>query len=166
MTDLLERLKARTLPAKEARRDPIYNVPALWFCKPDGDIVQLQGDAHNARYYEKKGYTILREEEVQEWLSDIRPDRVKDQRRKAQLVNQLRRLAEKNPGIELALEDDQTVEELEAMYTEMAQATGAPTRLISRPHEREESDDSPRGIETGHNRDAFERMLKAGKKAA
>ena len=42
----------------------------MWFMKPDGDVVKLQGDPGNRAYYEDKGFVPLTPDEVQAWERD------------------------------------------------------------------------------------------------
>lgn len=128
---LKERLLQKTGPIRTARRGPIYNHPPKWYCKPDGDVVLLPGDPQNRAYYEDKGYYCLREHEVDEWLAKMRPEVIKEQRRRASIVTALRRIAAKNPTVEvLADVEIMTTEELEDLLKQVGEAVGAPVKVI------------------------------------
>jgi hypothetical protein len=130
-SDLLERLKARTSPVRQAKRGPQYNHPYLWYCKPDGDVVLLQGDPPNRAYYEDKGYTVLRPEERAEWEAELRPLVVAAQQDKAELINVIRQIGSKHPGVQMVPDlDELELDELRALLDELGQATGAPVKVI------------------------------------
>jgi hypothetical protein len=132
--DLLERLKARTSAARQPGRGPVYNHPPLWYAKPDGDVVRLQGDPQNRAYYEDKGYAVLRPDEVTEWERVVRPRVVAEQRRAAGLITAIRRVVAKNPMVEVL--DDlnaASVPELEGILAELGGASSGVT-VIGRRH--------------------------------
>lgn len=140
MVDLLERLKDRALPkVATPKRGQNYNYGQLWYMRTDGEIVQLQGDPQNRAYYEDKGYVVLRQEsgipgvlsEAQEWEQLERPKVIAHQRRKAAVINTIRRIEGRNPGIETTADFDiMTLEECEDMLKRVGEATGQATRVI------------------------------------
>jgi len=59
----IDRLLEQTAPAAEQpKRGVNYNYPKRWFLKPDGMVVQLQGDPQNRAYYADKGFHEMREQ--------------------------------------------------------------------------------------------------------
>lgn len=135
-TPLLERLRQRTAPglATQARRAKLYNHPKLWYAKPDGDVVLLQGDPQNRAYYEDKGYTVLRPDEVQEWTQSVRPQVLAEQQRKARLVMAVRRLSEKHPSVDVVADMDiMTIDELETLLQTLAAAVGEKAVVVQGP---------------------------------
>lgn len=171
---LLERLRERTSRAGPSNvpRGPIYNVPDAWYCRPDGDIVKLQGDPWNRAYYEDLGFAYLRADEAREWERDIRPQVIQQQRHRAALINTIRRLGRKKPELDAMVEDtvrdDTTTEELEKILQEIGEATNTPIGPILRREERASdvrtgSDDEPsfRGVEVAAG-ELFEKKIARG----
>lgn len=152
-TSLQERLQARTGPIRQAKRGPVYNHPMMWYAKPDGEIVKLQGDPSNRAYYEDKGYTLLRAAEVREWEKDIRPGVLDGQRRTASLIEAIRRILAQNPGVRAVADFDiMSVDELEEYLDTVGKATGQPVKIIqgrireaAESNEREDSADAALG---------------------
>jgi hypothetical protein len=161
MADLLERLAERALPETvQPKRGENYNYPYRWYRKTDGDVVLLQGDPQNRAYYHDKGYVELREtapagqqSERAEWEQDIRPQVIKAQREKAAIINTIRRLEERSPGVNISADFDiMTIEECRDTLRQLGEATGLSTRVIM-GRVREESPDAVerdllRGVET------------------
>ena len=158
---LLQQLRSRTnKPKGQVQRAPAYNHRMLWYMKPDGEIVPLQGDPGNRAYYEDKGYVVLRQQEEQMFLrgdpqrgvAPIRRLVIAEQRRRATLVTTIRSIAKRNPSVELVGDLDITpTEELEDMVTELRSAQGINFRLIeARVREvKGDEDDLPEGADTG-----------------
>lgn len=130
-TSLLEKLQQRTGPIRQALRGPVYNHPMQWYAKPDGDIVKLQGDPSNRAYYEDKGYTLLRPDEIREWEKEIRPQILADQRKRSNLIETVRRILASNPGVRgIADFELMTNEEIDDYLGEVGRATGQPVKVI------------------------------------
>lgn len=169
---LLDRLRERTTArVQNARHAPSYNVPMAWYCRPDGDIVRLQGDSWNRAYYEDKGFAFLRPDEVKEWERDIRPSIVAQQKRRATLINTIRRLAAKNQTMQAmvddAVKDDTEMEELESILTEIGKATNTPVGIYLKRaeqalSEREEPDPDARGIEVIPGAEEIQKKIERG----
>ena len=133
MAGLLERLRARTATPRQAKRGQPYNYPQLWYCRSDGDVVKLPGDPPNRAYYEDKGYTVLRPEEVEEWEREVRPQVIEKMREKASLISTIRRIGSKHPGVEIVDNlDDLEAAELRELLEEVGKVTGAPVTVIAR----------------------------------
>jgi len=134
---LLERLEQRAAPVDNPAKAPSglsYNWPLAWVRRPDGDIVQLQSDPVNRQYYEELGFTYLRPAEVREWLEDVRPAVIAEQKRRAGLITVIRQIAQRVP--QYVLDEDQdnpfslrTTEELEEILADAKEATGLKIRL-------------------------------------
>jgi hypothetical protein len=149
--DLLERLKERALPkVATVTRGQNYNYGLLWYMRTDGEIVQLQGDPQNRAYYEDKGYVVLRQEsgipgvrsESQEWEQVERPKVIAAQRKRATVINAIRRLEDRNPGVtRIGDFEIMTIEELEQQLRDMGQTTGQATRVVVGPT-REDNEDA------------------------
>jgi len=116
-----------------------YNYPLRWFLKPDGTVVQLQGDPQNRAYYADKGYHEMREtpgrdggpSEVEQYTQVEYPKILKVQREKAALINAIRRAGERYR--DLALEDtfdDYSVEEIREYLAQIKSETGKDIRVI------------------------------------
>lgn len=156
---LLERLQERTTErVVQAKRGPAYNVPLAWYCKPDGEIVKLQADSTNRTYYEDKGYALLRAPEAREWEQEVRPQRLKLQKRRASLINTIRKLGNKTDTLRAMVEDtvtDETeTEELEQILAEIGKVTNTPVDIYLKraehaTEEREEREADLRGVEIG-----------------
>src|SRR5262252_9617777 len=130
MSDLLERLEQRAAPAtSQVTSGLTYNFPLSWYRRPDGDIVQLQSDPYNRTMYEDLGFVFLRPDEAREWLKDVRPGVIAEQKRRAGLITQIRRVAQRVP--QYVLDEDQdnplserTTEDLEQIFDDAKKATG------------------------------------------
>jgi hypothetical protein len=153
---LLERLEQRAAPVQEQpRRGLNYNVPLAWYRRADGDIVLLQADSSNRAYYEDKGFVLLRPGEAREWLTEVRPAIIAEQKRRAQLVTAIRKIQAVAPQF-LIDDDDQLafpsmpLEELEQFYKDGCEFIGRKVRLPAvRPEKASaESEALLRGVET------------------
>lgn len=158
----LDGLLQQTPPqASQPRRGQNYNFPYRWFLKPDGSVVQLQGDPGNRAYYQDKGYRLLGQtagrsgglSEEQRYLQIEYPRILEDQRTKAALINAIRRAGERYR--DLALEDtfdDYSIEEIREYLQEIKADTGKDIRVIrpKRAQAREEARDASlmHGVET------------------
>jgi len=135
MSDLLERLEQRAAPASGAPTSGLtYNFPLAWYRRPDGDIVQLQSDPYNRTMYEDLGFVFLRPNEAREWVQDVRPGVVLEQKKRAALITAIRRVAQRVP--QYVLDEDQdnpfserSTAELEEIFEDAKQATGLKIRL-------------------------------------
>jgi hypothetical protein len=158
-------LQATPAVASQPRRGQNYNYPLRWFLKPDGSVVQLQGDPQNRAYYQDKGYRLLGQtpgrvgglSEEQQYLSVERPRLLEEQRTKAALINAIRRAGERYK--DLSLEDtfdDYTVDEIRDYLREIKEETGKDIRVIQprRAQQREELADARlmAGVETAETR--------------
>src|SRR6266536_872790 len=163
---LLDRVHERTARrVLHASRGPTYNIPTRWYMKTNGDIVKLQADPANRAMYEDKGYALLRPDEVQEWEATVRKQVIKEQRKKASLINTIRRIGAKNPGIEIGLNDEMETPELEDILNQVGKATGSPTgvfigRMKDEPEYDDDADPEAAGVEVGASKEAFEHKLR------
>jgi hypothetical protein len=130
---LLAKLQSQTSASPgQGARPPQFNAPDLWYARPDGDIVRLQGDALSQAYYRSKGFHILNRDEVRQWETTVRPLVVLEQRKRAAFITTLRRLAERHPGIQIAGDLDITpTEELAAMLEQVQRVTGGTVQVVS-----------------------------------
>lgn len=146
--DLLRQLHAQTRPSpKNGARPPLYNAPDLWYARPDGDVVKLQGDAASQAYYRSKGFHILTPDEVQRWETGVRRAVIQMQRRRATLITTLRRISARHPGVDIVGDLDITpVEELETMLNQLKQITGGNVSVVmGRFREEDVPVDDPQG---------------------
>lgn len=130
---LFERLKQRTAPglAQTARRAKLYNHPRIWFMKPDGDVVRLQGDPQNRAYYEDKGYTVLRADEVREWEQVARPAILAEQRERAGIITTLREMERADPTLKFMADFDvMPTDELRTFLDEVGRQTGRKITVV------------------------------------
>lgn len=95
--DLLERLRERTGPARQPDRSVPFNHPPLYYMRPDGDVVRLQGDAGSRMYYEEKGFAAFRPDEARAYERDYRPRIMAERREKARLINAIREIVALDP---------------------------------------------------------------------
>ena len=127
-----------------------YNYPLRWYMKTDGTVVQLQGDPQSRAYYQDKGYRLLSQNagrtgglsEERQYLDQERPEILKVQRDKANIINAIRRAAERYRDLSLETTfDDYTVEELREYLKLIKEETGKDIRVImpKRQAEREAS---------------------------
>jgi len=139
MADLLDKLRERALPAAvEAKRGQNYNYPLMWYMRTDGEVVRLQGDPNNRAYYRDKGYVELRTQapagqmsEVEIWEQTERPRVLQQQRRKAAIINTIRRIEGRTPGVEVSADFDiMSIEECEAFLKELGEKTGQTTAVV------------------------------------
>jgi hypothetical protein len=76
-----------------------YNYDPLWYLKPDGSFVQLQGSPQARAHYVDKGYRELNEEEARHFVQVERPRILKEQRVKAHLINTIRKMFQREPSL-------------------------------------------------------------------
>jgi hypothetical protein len=137
--EFLDKLLGETAPqASQPRRGQNYNYPYRLYLKPDGTVVQLQGDPNNRALYQDKGYRLLSEtpsrsgkSEADTYRQDEYPTILKEQRDKAALINAIRRAAERDPGLNLETTfDDYSVIELRDYLKQIKDETGREIRVI------------------------------------
>lgn len=162
---LLERLRARTAPVREAARGPAYNHPLQAFMRPDGDVVTLQGDPINFSYYTKKGYAPLSDEEVRVWREEVRPKTLAEQRARAGLITAIRRVASKFPLLEIQADLEYMSEpELRQMADQLGQQVGTAVTVITGPRRADpapERDSSMGGIALSSGAELKDKMERA-----
>jgi hypothetical protein len=142
----------------QPKRGQNYNYPLRWYAKPDGDIVRLQSDPQSRAYYADKGYHLLADvaargesmSEIEEWEQLERPRVIAQQKRKAELINAIRRADAKDPTLSVLVDldriDDESIEALEDMVKDI-RARGTPIRVVSTPARAEPVPDLLRGVE-------------------
>jgi hypothetical protein len=180
-TTFLDSLLAGTPPqASQPMRGQNYNYPYRWFLKPDGSVVQLQGDPQNRAYYQDKGYRLLGQtpgrggglSEEQQYLSVEYPHILADQREKAALINAIRRAAERYR--DLSLEDtfdEYSTEEVREYLKQIKAETGKDIRVIQpkRAQAREDAQDARllAGVETAQSQslEGLQGMLERNRQA-
>ena len=172
-SDLLERLEQRAAPVSSPVRSNLnYNFPLAWYRRPgDGDIVQLQSDPYNRTMYEDLGFVYLRPPEAREWLETVRPEEILKQKRRAQLITAIRRIAQRVP--QYVLDEDQdnpfslrSTEELEEIFEDAKAQTGLKMRLPPikpEPTKAPSSDANLSGVETGMSMEELDSKLTRGR---
>jgi hypothetical protein len=173
---ILQQLRSRTSkPKGQVQRAPAYNHRMLWYMKPDGEIVPLQGDPGNRAYYEDKGFVVLRPNEEQVFLRGdsgraippIRRVVIAEQRRRAVLITTIRNIASRNPSVELVGDLSITpTDELEALLTDLRGAQGINFRLLearqrTAPDYDERDDKVLEGLEAGSAHDLYRKMARS-----
>src|SRR5215467_390345 len=150
MSDLLERLEARAAPIEG-------NTSLSHSRASDGDIVQLQSDPNNRTMYENLGFVMLRPSEAREWLSEVRPGVLLEQRKKARLITAIRRLATTVPQMIVEYDtldaerllSEMTTDELQQLYTDYCEEFGKKPHLPPiRPEKASPPDARMAGVET------------------
>jgi hypothetical protein len=175
----IDRLLEQTTPAAtQPRRGQNYNYPLRWYLKPDGSVVQLQGDPQNRAYYADKGYHEMREQpgrdggrsEVEQYLKVEYPAILKTQRDKAALINAIRRAGERYRDLQLEdTFDDYSVEEIREYLKQIKEETGKDIRVImpKRQAAREAAEDARllAGVETSETMsiEGLQAKLEAGR---
>jgi hypothetical protein len=147
--------------ASQPRRGQNYNYPLRQFLKPDGTVVQLQGDPQNRAYYSDKGFKMLSEapgrdgglSEVRQYVEVEYPKLLKEQREKQALITAIRRAGERYRDLHLEdTFDDYTVEEIREYLADIKERTGHDIRVIlpKRTQAREDARDAALlvGVET------------------
>jgi hypothetical protein len=149
--------QTRPVPRDYVRNDPGFNYPMAWYSRPDGDIVQLQGDPNNRALYVDLGFHLLTRDEVERWESVERAKVVAEQRRKAAAITAYRRLEVRIPSFVL---DDETngafasmsTDEIVESYKEACHEAGIKPHLPKpkpEPKTTRSTDANLSGIETG-----------------
>jgi hypothetical protein len=147
------------MPKDYVRNDPGFNYPMLWYCRPDGDVVQLQGDPNNRAMYEDLGFHVLTRPEVQQWESVERAKVVAAQKEKAGIITAIRTYAARTPGYVLEYDQpntdeafsDMSIDRLREVVAEIEQEKGSKIRTPRPKPEPKTSkaDAQVSGIETG-----------------
>ena len=129
--DLLKRLNQQTLPTAGGGGGPRSTT------RPIGGSPARTGTSSSCRgrrlqaYYVSKGFHLLTPAETKEWLEVVRPLVLKEQRKRAQLITTLRRIAAKHPGVDLAGDMEITpTEELVGMVEQIKTLTGGNVAVI------------------------------------
>jgi hypothetical protein len=144
--------------ASQPRRGQNYNYEERLYLKPDGTVVQLQGDPHNRAYYQDKGYHMLsdspgrnsQKSEVRQYLEDEYPKLLKEQREKAAIINAIRRAESRDAALNIDTDYDiMSVQELRDFLKQVKEESGKNIKVIVGKHR----DDAP---------DATERRLLQG----
>jgi hypothetical protein len=151
LTDFQRELRSDTRPTPQdyKRHERNYNYPKRWFAKPDGMIVQLQGDPQNRTYYIDKGFRELSPEEVERYLKRERLTILKVQQKKASIINNLRRVIALDPTLRAGLDpkfdddtDKMTIPELEMAWRELTHDENGKKRFtLQRPQRLQDADD-------------------------
>jgi DNA-binding phage protein len=171
----IDRLLEQTAPAAEQpSRGQNYNYPKRWYLKPDGMVVQLQGDPVNRAYYADKGYHEMRdqpgrdgaESEIEHYLKVEYPKILKVQREKAALINAIRRAGEQYR--DLSLEDtfdDYSVDEIREYLKQIKEETGKDIRVILPARQAAEDARLMSGVETSESMsiEGLQAKLEAGR---
>lgn len=175
----LDGLLAQSPPqASQPKAGQNYNYPLRWYMKTDGTVVQLQGDPQSRAYYQDKGYRLLGQNpgrtgglsEEQQYLQQEYPHILQVQREKANIINAIRRAAERYRDLSLETTfDDYTVEELRDYLKLIKEETGKDIRVImpKRQAEREAAQDARMmaGVETAATQtlEGLQAKLEAGR---
>src|SRR5499427_932013 len=168
---LLERLEQRAAPSSGSPTTGLtYNFPLAWYRRPDGDIVQLQSDPYNRTMYEDLGFVFLRPPESREWVHEVRPGVIAEQKRRAGLITAIRRIAQRVP--QYVLDEDQdnpfserSTAELEEIFEDAKAQTGLKMRLppIKPESKGAASDGNLAGVETGMSMEELDAKLTRGR---
>jgi len=157
------------------KRGQNYNYPLKWYVKPDGSVVQLQGDPQNRAYYQDKGYHMLSDQrgrdgglsEVEQYTGVEYPKLLKQQRDKAALINAIRRAGQQYRDLNLEdTFDEYSVEEVRDYLKQIKEETGKDIRVIlpKRAQAREDAKDAAllQGVETSESIEALQAKLTQG----
>ena len=151
--------KARPMPRDYVRNDPGFNYPMAWYARPDGEIVQLQGDPNNRAMYTDLGFHLLSREEAEQWETVERARVVAHQKEKASIITAIRTYAMRTPGYVLEYDQpntdeafsDMSVERLREVVAEIEAEKGSRIRIPKPKPEPKTSTSDARssGIEAG-----------------
>jgi hypothetical protein len=170
-----ERMVDKTLGRNgiQPKRGQNYNYALRWYARPDGYIVQLQSDPQSRAYYADKGFHLLAEvpargetmSEIEEWERVERPRVIAEQRRKANLINAIRKADSKDPTLSALIDldgiDDQSIEELEATIKSIRER-GTLVRVVDTTPKRSEPEPALlRGVEVTETLEDLQRKLGA-----
>jgi hypothetical protein len=157
----------------QPKRGKNYNYDLRWYARPDGYIVQLQSDPQSRAYYEDKGFHILADQpargesisEIEEWERIERPRVIAEQRRKANLINAIRKADSKDPTLSALIDldgiDDQSIDELEATIKAIRER-GTLVRVVDTTPKRGEPEPALlRGVEVTETLEDLQRKLGA-----
>jgi hypothetical protein len=173
LSDFSRRLLARTHDMPEGgviAHEPAYNVGLRWYLRRDGDYVQLQGDAKNRAMYEDLGFYLLTPEEAADYVKNERPGILREQQRRATLINGLRRLAHENnelsgydDNMDWYVElEDKSIPALEEEWHKLCRQTSTPNRALPVARRRREDQEPPLGgVETTASREDLLRKMSA-----
>ena len=137
----VDRMLEKTLKRGDIqlKRGQNYNYPLRWYATTNGDIVQLQSDPESRALYTDLGFHLLADQaargqdlsEVEEWERIERPKVIAEQRRRAALINAIRRADSQNPTLMLNLDtiDTDPTDELEEMIAGI-KAQGHKVRVV------------------------------------
>lgn len=120
----LHAIQAQARPAEQPEPEPLYNLPDRLYSRSDGDVVTLQDGLPARSYWARKGYYRLTDQEIADYRANLRPIVLSEQRKRAQLIGLLRRIAKDNSR-EVQLNedrhqlDDYSTEELEAFLAQV-----------------------------------------------
>ena len=169
---LLERLEQRAAPVEHQPTAGLtYNFPLAWYRRPDGDIVQLQSDPYNRTMYENLGFVLLRPSEAREWVNEVRPGVIAEQKKRAALITAIRRIAQRVP--QYVVDEDEnnpfsgrTTAELEEIFEDAKAQTGLKLRLSParpEPNTAPAADAKLAGVETNVSMEELESKLQRGR---
>jgi hypothetical protein len=175
----IDRMVEKTLGRTDItpKRGQNYNYPLRWYATPNGDIVQLQSDPQNRALYSDLGFHLLASvaargeemSEVDEWERIERPKVIAEQRKRAKLINAIRKADAKDPTLGTLIDiegiDAQSTEELEATILDI-RAKGGVVR-VTEPKFRDEPEPSLlRGVETARASSLEDLQRKLGAEGA
>jgi hypothetical protein len=186
---LLGQLRSRTKKVRErVQRAPAYNHKPMWFMKPDGDVVRLQGDPGSRAYYEDKGYVPLTADETRLWERDqkrrewnpqtgemeekvvsraLRKQVISLQRERAALITTIREIASRHAAVQVSGDLSITpLEELEAMVAKLERIDGPNFTLLrgrdpDLEREYKDDEDETDGAEVGSGDDLERKMARS-----
>lgn len=164
LTDWQRELRQQTRPKDPAsivRNEPGYNVPQRYYMRPDGDIVKLQADSKNLAYYtDTKGFRVLSPSEARHYEAIERPQIIKLQQNRANLINGIRQAVARDMtlavGLPLTWEGDvdhMTVPELQGLFDDIAgtpTSDGKPRKMFKRLQRLQDADDARADAEAKH----------------
>lgn len=162
LTDFQKELRAAThpMPKDYQRKGQTFNFALKWYARPDGDIVQLQGDPNNLDMYLDIGFHPLSADETKRWLSVERPKVLRVQQARAHLINNLRRVIALDPVLKGGLDpqaeldwDHMSVAELQGQWDQLnglATSNGRPRITLPRLKRFQDADDARAQDETDH----------------
>jgi hypothetical protein len=170
----IDRMVDKTLGRTDIplRRGQNYNYPLRWYAKPDGDIVQLQSDPQNRALYADLGFHLLADtaargeqmSEVEEWERIERPKVIAEQRKRAKLINAIRKADTKDPTLGTLIDtdsiDSQTTDELEQTILAI-RAKGGMVRVLEPKFKDEPLPSLLRDVQTDESLEGLQRKLDA-----
>ena len=158
----LDKLLEQAPPAaSQPQRGQNYNFPHRLYLKPDGEVVELQGDPVNRAYYQDKGYHLLSDSpgrsgersEVDQYRQVEYPKILEEQVEKASIINAIRRAMQSDRNMTIPEDgwEELNLEEMRDVFAQIKEETGKNIKVIRPRTSKVTPDRMLAGVETTEN---------------